>query len=206
VDIFAPGVGITSAWRTDDTATNTISGTSMATPHVAGAAALILAGNPAASPAQVRDAMVANATTGVVGGPGAGSPNRLLFTGSGTVQDPPPATECAGTNGTDVPVPDAGSAVTSTVTISGCDRAPSTGSQVEVHINHTYRGDLVIDLVAPDGSTYRLKNSDNDSADNVNVTYTGNLSTETANGAWQLRVQDVVARDSGTIDSWTLRL
>jgi subtilisin family serine protease len=206
VDIFAPGVGITSAWRTSDTATNTISGTSMATPHVAGAAALILAGNPAGTPAQVRDAMVANSTTGVVGGPGAGSPNRLLFTGGGTVQDPAPADECSGTNGTDVPIPDAGSPVTSTVTISGCDRAPSTSSQVEVHINHIYRGDLVIDLIAPDGSTYRLKNSDNDSADNVNVTYAGNLSTETADGAWRLRVQDVVARDSGTVDGWTLQL
>jgi subtilisin family serine protease len=80
VDIFAPGVGITSAWRTSDTATNTISGTSMATPHVTGAAALILSTNPAFTPQQVRDTMVANATTGVVGNPGTGSPNRLLFT------------------------------------------------------------------------------------------------------------------------------
>jgi len=80
VDIFAPGVNITSSWRTSDTATNTISGTSMATPHVAGAAALILAGNPAFTPQQVRDTMVTNATTGVVGNPGTGSPNLLLFT------------------------------------------------------------------------------------------------------------------------------
>ena len=91
LDIFAPGVGITSAWWTSDTATNTISGTSMATPHVAGAAALILAGSPSASPQQVRDAMVANATTGVVGNPGTGSPNRLLFTDpDGSTPPPPP--------------------------------------------------------------------------------------------------------------------
>jgi subtilisin family serine protease len=80
VDVFAPGIGITSAWSTNDTATNTISGTSMAAPHVAGAAALYLAGNPAATPAQVSAAVVSNATTGVVVSPGSGSPNRLLYT------------------------------------------------------------------------------------------------------------------------------
>jgi subtilisin family serine protease len=78
LDIFAPGSSITSAWSNGGT--NTISGTSMAAPHVAGAAALYLSGNTAASPATVRDALVAKATAGVVGSPGAGSPNRLLFT------------------------------------------------------------------------------------------------------------------------------
>lgn len=79
VDIFAPGINITSSWNTSNTATNTINGTSMATPHVAGAAALYLQSNPGATPQQVRDALVANATTGVVKSPGSGSPNRLLF-------------------------------------------------------------------------------------------------------------------------------
>jgi subtilisin family serine protease len=90
LDIFAPGVNITSSWNSSDTATNTISGTSMATPHVAGAAALYLADNPAASPQTVRNALVANGTTGVVGNPGTGSPNVLLYTGSGSPPPPPP--------------------------------------------------------------------------------------------------------------------
>ena len=80
LDIFAPGSSITSAWNTSTTATNTISGTSMATPHVAGVAALYKQGNPGATPAQVRDALVANATNGVVTSPRNGSPNKLLFT------------------------------------------------------------------------------------------------------------------------------
>ena len=80
VDIFAPGINITSSWYTSTTATNTISGTSMATPHVVGVAALYLAGHPGASPATVARAIIANATAGVVKSAGSGSPNRLLFT------------------------------------------------------------------------------------------------------------------------------
>jgi subtilisin family serine protease len=97
LDIFAPGSSITSAWNTGDTATNTISGTSMATPHVAGAAALYLQGNPAAVPAKVRDAIVNTATSNVVKGPGTGSPNRLLYSPLPD-GDPPPVTECTAFN------------------------------------------------------------------------------------------------------------
>ena len=78
---------------------------------------------------------------------------------------------------------------------------------MEVHILHTYRGDLVIDIVAPDGSAYRLKNSNaSDSADNVHATYTVNLSSEVRNGTWRLQVRDVYSVDVGHIDTWTLRL
>lgn len=80
LDIFAPGVSITSAWNTSNTATNTISGTSMATPHVAGVAALYVGSHPGDTPQQVRDALVANGTSGVVRSAGSRSPNVLLYT------------------------------------------------------------------------------------------------------------------------------
>jgi len=78
LDLFAPGSSITSAWYTSNTATNTISGTSMATPHVAGVAALYLQGH-SASPSQVRNALVNAATQNVVTNAGTGSPNLLLY-------------------------------------------------------------------------------------------------------------------------------
>lgn len=80
LDLFAPGVDIRSAWIGFPTASNTISGTSMAAPHAGGVAALYLQAVPWASPAQVSAALNANATAGVVINPGTGSPNRLLFT------------------------------------------------------------------------------------------------------------------------------
>jgi subtilisin family serine protease len=79
VDWFAPGVSITSSWYTSNTATNTISGTSMATPHTAGVAALYLQGHPTASPATVRSALFSAATKNVVVSAGSGSPNALLY-------------------------------------------------------------------------------------------------------------------------------
>jgi len=78
LDLFAPGSAITAGWRTSDTATATLSGTSMATPHVAGAAAIYLTSHPLANPATVHSAIVNGATNGVLSNVGAGSPNKLL--------------------------------------------------------------------------------------------------------------------------------
>ncbi|WP_217547762.1 S8 family peptidase [Streptomyces sp. GbtcB6] len=78
VDLFAPGVAITSDSFASDTGRATYSGTSMAAPHVAGAAALYLAGHRKATPAQVAKALIAGAASGKVSGAGPGSPNRLL--------------------------------------------------------------------------------------------------------------------------------
>ncbi|SIQ58784.1 S8 family peptidase [Micromonospora avicenniae] len=307
VDILAPGVNITSAWYTSNTATNTISGTSMASPHVAGVAALVLSATPGLTPQQVRDSLVNNSTPNVLTNLGTGTPNRLLYVVNGST--PPPTNDfsvsvsptsgstapggsvtatvgtattsgsaqsvslsasglpsgatasfspstvtsggsatltiataastpagsypvtitgtgasatrtatytltvtgtsggCSGTNGTDVAIPDTGATVSSSIVISGCGRNASASSQVPVNIVHTFRGDLVIDLVAPDGSAYRLKNSSFfDGADNVNTTYTVNLSSEAANGTWQLRVRDVYSGDTGYLNTWSLNL
>ena len=290
LDIFAPGVGITSAWYTNDTATNTISGTSMATPHVVGAAALYLAANPSSTPQQVRDGLVNNSTPNKVTNPGTGSPNRLLFVGGGggtpgnpSVNNPGSQTGTVGTaaslqlsatggtapytwsvsglpaglsanssglisgtpttpgtstvtatvtdsgsrtgtatfswtinpagggncttatNGTDVNIPDNNSNVFSPITFSGCSGNASSTTRAAVDIRHTYRGDLVIHLIAPDGSAYLLKNSSYfDSADNVLATYTVNASSESRNGQWRLRVRDVYSGDTGYINSFGL--
>ncbi|MFI6824786.1 proprotein convertase P-domain-containing protein [Micromonospora sp. NPDC050187] len=302
LDIFAPGSAITSAWHTGDTATNTISGTSMASPHVAGAAALVLAANPSYTPQQVRDKLVNDATANVVTNPGAGSPNKLLYTGNvvpptqdfsvavtpaagsvnpggsltatvsttttvgspqtvgltasglptgatatfspasistgasatltiattgsaapGTYQvtitatgpvttqstsyaltvNGPPG--CAQTNNTDATIAD-NSTVESAVTISGCAGTASATSTVQVAIVHTYIGDLVVTLVAPDTSTYVLHNRTGGSADNINQTYSVNLSSETSNGTWRLRIQDAASGDVGYLNTWTLNL
>ncbi|MFI8233417.1 M4 family metallopeptidase [Streptomyces sp. NPDC085900] len=106
---------------------------------------------------------------------------------------------------TPVSIPDNGPAVTSSITVSGRTGNAPSNLQVTPNITHTWRGDLVIDLIGPSGTAYRLKNfSSSDSADNVTDTYTVNASTESANGTWKLRVQDQAAQDVGTINSWKL--
>ncbi|MER6851786.1 M4 family metallopeptidase [Streptomyces flaveolus] len=107
-------------------------------------------------------------------------------------------------NTANVNIPDYGSAVTSSITVSGRTGNAPSNLQVGVDIVHTWRGDLQIDLVAPDGSTYRLKNSGYDPAADVHETYTVNASSETANGTWKLRVQDLGPADTGYIDAWRL--
>ncbi|MGW6449681.1 S8 family peptidase [Lentzea sp. NPDC055074] len=203
LDIFAPGRDITSAWLTNDEATNTISGTSMATPHVVGAAAVYLGSSPTATPQQVRDALVDNATSDVVTTPGTGSPNKLLHI-TGTAPGNPPGQCPAVTNDTDTAIPDA-SEVKSEIVVADCNGKASATASVKVAIKHTYRGDLELALISPSGIVKVLKVSNgSDSADDLNATYALNVASEDANGTWQLRVRDLYRQDTGHIDSWTL--
>lgn len=286
LDIFAPGSNITSAGYSSPTGTANMSGTSMASPHVAGVAALYLASNPSATPTQVRNAIVNNATTGKVTDAKPGSPNLLLYSVFGGT--PPPGnysvsgtvtsstgagiggvtvsngtvsatTNSSGaytlsglanatytltpslsgytftpasrsvtvnsanvtginfsgvtggggnvqtyTNANDVAIKDH-STVVSPITVSGRTGSGSATTPVVLDIKHTFRGDLKVDLVAPDGSVYVLKNyNSRDSADNVIGTINVNLSSEALNGTWQLRVSDNVVNDIGYIDSWSI--
>lgn len=117
----------------------------------------------------------------------------------------PPTGEGVFSSTTDVAIPDAGAAVTSSIAVTGRTGNAPAALQVGVDIKHTWRGDLVVDLLAPDGTAYRLKNaSSSDSADNVVATYTVNASSETANGTWRLQVRDTASQDTGYIDSWKL--
>ncbi|MEU3933467.1 S8 family serine peptidase [Streptomyces sp. NPDC029044] len=179
-------------------------GTSMATPHVAGLAALMKSANSALTPAQIESAIKANARAlpgTCSGGCGAG-----LADAAKTVQAVKGGTSTGTTfsSTTAVAIPDNGAAIESPISVTGRSGNAPSALQVGVDITHTYRGDLVIDLVAPDGSAYRLKAAASDSADNVNTTYTVNASGEVANGTWKLRVQDTAAQDTGTLNSWKL--
>jgi subtilisin-like proprotein convertase family protein len=153
----------------------------------------------------VRDGLVAATTPGKVTRPGAGSPNRLLYTDSGVTAPPPPPGCGTKTNGSDVQIPDAGLAVGSAVRVAECSGNAPANLRVEVHIKHTFRGDLRIDLVAPDGTEYRLKNnSTSDGADNVDATYVVDAASEPNDGTWFLKVQDRSEGDGGYLDSWSL--
>jgi len=95
--------------------------------------------------------------------------------------------------------------INSPIAVSGrTGNAPST-LKVYVNILHTYRGDLKVDLVAPDGSLYNIHNRTGGSADNLTGTYTINASSEVANGTWNLRVYDGATGDTGTLDKWNLQ-
>jgi serine protease len=97
------------------------------------------------------------------------------------------------------------STINSPITVTGvAGNAPATLA-VAVRILHTYKGDLRVDLVAPDGSIYNLHNRTGAGTDNIIQTFTVNASSEVANGTWNLRVADQAAGDVGTLDSWSMQ-
>ncbi|MFE6224778.1 S8 family serine peptidase [Streptomyces sp. NPDC057854] len=209
IEVSAPGESVYST--VPGGKYSSLSGTSMAAPHVAGVAALMASANPAATPAELRTALGVQAsdlacpsdarctgTTAKNSFFGEGRVDALKAVGGST---PPPGKYFE--NLTDVTVAD-NTTVESAITVSGVTgNAPAT-LKVGVDIKHTYIGDLKVDLVAPDGSVYTLHNRTGSGTDNIAQTYTVNASTEVANGVWKLRVNDNASADTGRIDAWNL--
>ena len=111
------------------------------------------------------------------------------------------------TNTTDVSIPDnTTTGVYSNIAVSGRSGNAPSSTAVTVNIVHTYKGDLIVDLVAPDGTVYNLHNRTGSSTDNINTTYTVNLSSEAINGTWRLRARDRARSDTGYINSWSITM
>ncbi|MFF8412979.1 S8 family serine peptidase [Streptomyces omiyaensis] len=180
-------------------------GTSMAAPHIAGLAALLKSAKSTLTPAEIESAIKNNArplaSGACTGGCGTGIADaaKTVDAVTGTTQ---PGTVF--TNANDVTISD-NTTVSSSIAVTGRTGNAPAALKVGVDIKHTWRGDLVVDLVAPDGTVRNLKaSSSSDSADNVIATYTVDASSEVANGTWKLQVRDVATGDTGYIDSWNL--
>jgi hypothetical protein len=106
------------------------------------------------------------------------------------------------TNTGDYPIPD--NTTTGVLSPLTVDTPGNAGTvTVDVRIIHTYIGDLVVDLIAPDNTVYNLHNRSGGSADNLIKTYTVNVGAKSRVGTWGLRVVDRASTDVGYIDSWT---
>jgi hypothetical protein len=118
-------------------------------------------------------------------------------TGGGGVQ--------AYTNGTDVSIPDNNATgASSTIAVSGRTGNGQASTPVQVYIVHPYIGDLIVDVIAPDGTVYNAHNRTGGSADNIVATFNVNLSGEALNGTWRLRAADRAESDVGYINSWSV--
>ncbi|MEV0154046.1 M14 family zinc carboxypeptidase [Micromonospora sp. NPDC050686] len=112
---------------------------------------------------------------------------------------------CSASNDTDLAIPELAT-VASPVTVTGCGGNAGAASSVEVHIVHPYIGDLMVSLVAPDGTEYVLHNRAGGGADNIDKTFPVDLSSEGANGTWYLKMSDAATGDTGYLDRWKLSL
>ncbi|MGW6390955.1 S8 family serine peptidase [Streptomyces sp. NPDC055103] len=181
-------------------------GTSMAAPHIAGLAALLKSAKSTLTPAEIESAIKTNARPlpgTCTGGCGTGIADSAKTVDAVTGTTTPP-TGTVFTNATNVTISD-NTTVSSSIAVTGRTGNAPAALKVDVDIKHTWRGDLVIDLIAPDGTVRNLKaSSSSDSADNVLATYTVDASSEVANGTWKLQVRDVASGDTGYIDSWNL--
>ena len=109
-------------------------------------------------------------------------------------------------NWDDTAIPDPGAAESKIVLAWINGNAP-TRTHVHVEIDHTWRGDLKLDLIAPDGKVYALRAADaKDGTDNINESYWVNASASPSNGTWKLRAEDLAKGDKGFINGWTLTL
>ncbi|MFD0141853.1 MULTISPECIES: S8 family serine peptidase [unclassified Streptomyces] len=209
IEVSAPGESVYST--VPGGKYSSLSGTSMASPHVAGVAALLASANPGDTPADIRTKLGVQATDLACPSDSrcTGTTANNSFFGEGRVDalkavsgtTPPPGAYFE--NLTDVAITD-NATVESSLTVSGVTgNAPAT-LKVGVDIKHTYIGDLKVDLVAPDGTVYTLHNRTGSGTDNILQTYTVNASAEVANGVWKLRVNDNANQDTGKIDAWNL--
>ena len=207
--VTTPENGIYSSLNSGTTTQSTenykpYQGTSMAAPHIAGLAALLKSAKSTLTPAEIESAIKTNARPlpgTCTGGCGTGIADTAKTVDAVTTT-PPAGTVF--TNATNVTISD-NTTVSSSIAVTGRTGNAPAALKVGVDIKHTWRGDLVIDLVAPDGTVRNLKaSSSSDSADNVLTTYTVDASSELANGTWKLQVRDVASGDTGYIDSWSL--
>ena len=208
LDIFAPGSSITSAAYSSDTASTSMSGTSMASPHVAGAAALYLQANPTATPAQVMSALTTNATPNKVTSPGTGSVNKLLYTmfitGGGTGGDTTAPT-------TSISSPTGGATVSGTTTISASASDNVGVSKVEFFAGSTLLGSDTTSPFSYDWNTtgvanggYSLTTKAYDAAGNVGASSAVSVTVSNTTGSCATTEQILLnpGFESGAVN-WT---